>query len=1191
MFTKLIIAATTLALAAQCLAGSKTRTSRFEYDAQGQLIREIIEPDDSNLCLVKTYYPDVFGNRLRTDTRNCNGTVSNGVIEAAAPTGDPVFAPRTSRAFYAAGSDVYGAWVDGQFPTLIANPLLQRETRTYDPRFGGVVTLTGPNNLPTTWRYDSFGQKQSETHADGTVSNFFYERCVDLAGACPSNAQYRVRVTATGAPTKSTYYNSFNREVRTETQGFDGTSVYIDTQYDNRGRVTSVSRPYYAGATPAVTTFSYDVLSRVIRTDEPATSAGQARTETRYLGLVTRVTVSNVVNGASSGTGLPGDSTQIKTTTKNGQGQVVQVKDTQNNSVIYTYDEFGNLNTTTDASGNVTTLTNDLRGRKTQMLDPDMGRWTYHYNALAELIWQCDPVSRAIQAVNGDCADAVATRSAYDTLGRMTSRTERDQTSKWFYDSYPTTAPEWNANLLAGLTGSCADGTGGTGKLCYASADNGYRRLLTYDDRGRPKELNTLVDSAAYLVATTYDSASRVDAVTYPATNLPALAVKNAYNTYGHLLQVQRVDAGGSTVFWRASAKTASGLVTSEALNDSLLTQTRGFDPVDRLSSVVAGTVHNLSYSYDALGNVKQRVDSIDNVTENFSYDTLNRLTIASGPNLLTRSFNYDALGNMTYKSDVGGGTYTYPPSGAGSVRPHAVSSVAGTVNGLSNPLYSYDANGNLTQVNAAGGNPCPTPQAAGERCAAYMSFNMPANIKGKDASGNSTTYTWTYSPEHERVRLVTVLLTGTQTTIYLHPSGGSNLFYEKEIKPDGSLEHKHYINAGAQLVGVYVMKSAYASGDGPQMRYYHLDGIGSVMAISNEAGAPIERLAYEPFGKRRFPNGTIDPTGSLIGITTDRGFTEHEHLDELQLIHMNGRVYDPVLARFMTPDPGVPHPLNLQSFNRYSYALNNPLRNIDPSGFCDEYYTDDCDDYDTGYPTGGTNGTSGGTPGGTGIELVPGTGSSSAGSVDTVGTTRGLGAAADLNLLQASFTNEAVCTGFTGNGQQTPNGQGNDLGLGGDNRQGLQLSTPLILGIQSVGALGADAVLDAAAGAGLRLLGVFGALLSLAGDTPQNLYLYHFTNDVGYQGIIVDRIIVPGPDGYVYLTPTPYQSSTYAQQQLSMSRTPAGYFQIPTNDVGPFNPPTIVQPANGQPGGGLETRVPHPVSIENALWIPLLWW
>jgi RHS repeat-associated protein len=70
------------------------------------------------------------------------------------------------------------------------------------------------------------------------------------------------------------------------------------------------------------------------------------------------------------------------------------------------------------------------------------------------------------------------------------------------------------------------------------------------------------------------------------------------------------------------------------------------------------------------------------------------------------------------------------------------------------------------------------------------------------------------------------------------------------------------------------------------------------------------------------------------IGIHTDRGFTGHEHLDEMNLIHMNGRIYDPALARFMTADPFLQHPHNLQSYNRYSYVLNNPLAYTDPSGY-----------------------------------------------------------------------------------------------------------------------------------------------------------------------------------------------------------------------------------------------------------------
>ena len=68
--------------------------------------------------------------------------------------------------------------------------------------------------------------------------------------------------------------------------------------------------------------------------------------------------------------------------------------------------------------------------------------------------------------------------------------------------------------------------------------------------------------------------------------------------------------------------------------------------------------------------------------------------------------------------------------------------------------------------------------------------------------------------------------------------------------------------------------------------------------------------------------------------IYTKRGFTGHEHLEELDLIHMNGRIYDPVVGRFLSPDPHVQDPYNTQSFNRYSYTSNNPLKHKDPTGF-----------------------------------------------------------------------------------------------------------------------------------------------------------------------------------------------------------------------------------------------------------------
>ncbi len=115
---------------------------------------------------------------------------------------------------------------------------------------------------------------------------------------------------------------------------------------------------------------------------------------------------------------------------------------------------------------------------------------------------------------------------------------------------------------------------------------------------------------------------------------------------------------------------------------------------------------------------------------------------------------------------------------------------------------------------------------------------------------------------------------------------------------------------------------------------YLHHDNIGSNVAISNAAGAVIERLAYEPFGKRRASDGASDPTNSIKGLNTDRGFTDHEHLDDLALVHMNGRVFDPLVGRFLSADPNVQFADDLQSYNRYSYVSNNPLNTSDPTGY-----------------------------------------------------------------------------------------------------------------------------------------------------------------------------------------------------------------------------------------------------------------
>ncbi len=135
-------------------------------------------------------------------------------------------------------------------------------------------------------------------------------------------------------------------------------------------------------------------------------------------------------------------------------------------------------------------------------------------------------------------------------------------------------------------------------------------------------------------------------------------------------------------------------------------------------------------------------------------------------------------------------------------------------------------------------------------------------------------------------------------------------------------------------LQGTLCMPVISSATSATSLRYFHQDNLGSLAAITDEAGNVVERLAYDPWGRRRNANGTQDASCTLIGQTTERGYTLHEHLDDVGIIHMNGRLYDPMLGRMMSADPYIQAPGNLQSYNRYSYVMNNPMVFTDPSGY-----------------------------------------------------------------------------------------------------------------------------------------------------------------------------------------------------------------------------------------------------------------
>ena len=123
------------------------------------------------------------------------------------------------------------------------------------------------------------------------------------------------------------------------------------------------------------------------------------------------------------------------------------------------------------------------------------------------------------------------------------------------------------------------------------------------------------------------------------------------------------------------------------------------------------------------------------------------------------------------------------------------------------------------------------------------------------------------------------------------------------------SQQWNEYLTAGGQLVGARFLHSDNTVAT----RYFLLDHLGSVAGITDENGAVVERLSYDAWGKRRFPNGADDTTGSITSQTT-AGFTGQEELADMGLVHLNGRVYDPTIGRMMSADPYVPDPTNGQA-------------------------------------------------------------------------------------------------------------------------------------------------------------------------------------------------------------------------------------------------------------------------------------
>ena len=280
-------------------------------------------------------------------------------------------------------------------------------------------------------------------------------------------------------------------------------------------------------------------------------------------------------------------------------------------------------------------------------------------------------------------------------------------------------------------------------------------------------------------------------------------------------------------------------------------------------------------YGYDNVGNVTSITDGLSSTrSQVFTYDELNRLTTAT-------SEAYDAPITYTYNK-IGNiinnsrlGQYTY-----GS-KPHAVIRAGADTN-----TYTYDANGNMKTM--PGGT---------------ISYDRENRVSSITRNGVITEFTYDY--RGERARKAT--------------SGSSTLYLGRLYECTDGTCTKHIFAGGKRI----------ASQTPTATNFYHADHLGGLNVVTNSAGATRQKANYYPFGETRIESGTANIPYKFTGQEEDK---------ETGLYYYGARYYDPVLARFISADSIVQSPGDPQSLNRYTYARNNPLYYVDPSGHFFEF-------------------------------------------------------------------------------------------------------------------------------------------------------------------------------------------------------------------------------------------------------------
>ena len=375
-----------------------------------------------------------------------------------------------------------------------------------------------------------------------------------------------------------------------------------------------------------------------------------------------------------------------------------------------------------------------------------------------------------------------------------------------------------------------------------------------------------------------YGSDGNVSGVGY-STQDGVITTESYTYSYGH----NTISLPDGTLAWRLDSENDLGMPTSATTGS--VTREYGYTSfgLPTYRRMDNGALQDFTYQFDVTtGNLLVRQDGVNGQAETFGYDNLNRLTAIGG-----RQISYSDNGNVISMDGVG--TMSYENGS----KPYQITS-----------LHPADE--------------ALVPSRA--QSVSYTCYSRPSILT---EGGRSAAFT--YNGDGDRVKMY--VADGTAEVLTRHYIGSR---YEHDHTPSGSKE-RLYLGGDA-----YSALMVYQRENGGSWTLYNIgrDYLGNVTHIATSGGTLVAEYSYDPWGRLRDPDThAVYSPGQEPELFLGRGFTGHEHLPWFGLVNMNARLYDPLLGRFLSPDPYVQALDFTQNFNRYIYCLNNPLVYVDENG------------------------------------------------------------------------------------------------------------------------------------------------------------------------------------------------------------------------------------------------------------------